>query len=411
MFSLDYADNRHMTSLIKRKLDTGTLKVLCLLGMTLFVLPLKAERHEISLSIEVYDLSSQQTRMISPNDGYTFEILEKKGSRYKLKIFNRDGELIDDDFITHRSNVDDNFVKVEVESLLDSLADMADVGVPPKGDCLDEVLAEVEDLVEGDIRSECQVAGTNQAWKSNCEKLFDEGLPEDALKYALKVMKLNATSFKTNKCFDKRGLKHSGHTSMGGLTANGFKNDLMADGLPNKCTFIINDTDDRSPSSGGDNCRGRMYYIDMCSGGSPEVKKDYFNLGTGTCRNGRNGFMNESGKHTTVLGAFFTHTKAFDFTHTTTQTKQYSSVRRGIKNSGGPNRASALQLLGLQNTNNLSSKNGKYIHVSPHRSSWGCPSIAPENYYMIEDLASRGPSMVINYAKEGMEDIEECTEK
>ncbi len=374
------------------------------------------ERSRITLSIEVLNQSTRKIQMISAKNDYTFEIVEKKGNNYKLKIFDRNGQLIGDDFITHESNVYDNFIKTEAESALVTFSEMSDVGIPPQGNCPPDSVTIEEDKEEdkaenfGDTAEVCQIPGTDAQWQEKCEKLYDEGIPKEALDYSLKVMKLNATSFKSNKCFNKKGLKQSSHTSMGGLTASEFENDLMAKGLPNKCTFIINDTDDRSPSSGGDDCRGRMYYIDMCDGGDPVVKKDYFNLGTGTCRNGGNGFANATDKHTTVLGAFFTHTQAFDFTHTTKQTDKYSKVRSSIKKKGGPNRASALQLLGLQNTNNLSSKNGKYIHVSPHRSSWGCPSIDPDNYYMIEKLAENGPSMVINFAKNGMEDIEECSE-
>jgi hypothetical protein len=152
-----------------------------------------------------------------------------------------------------------------------------------------------------------------------------------------------------------------------------------------------------------------MFYIDLCSPGDAVVKEDYFNLGTGTCRGGKYGFRNGSQLHTTVKGAFFTHNKTFDFTDVTRQKSQYQNVARKVSEAGGQPQATAIQLFGLQNTNNLASRTGKYMHVSPHRSSWGCPSVRPSNFYMIEALANNGPSLVLNWGREGMEEIERCT--
>jgi hypothetical protein len=253
----------------------------------------------------------------------------------------------------------------------------------------------------------CQIEGTSAKWRSNCAKLFKSKIPNEALKYALNVLKVNATSFKTNKCFNKKGLKSSKHHSMKGLTANKLKNNLLKNGVKNKCQIVINNTDDRSPSPKRDNCRGKMYYIDLCSGSSPKVTEDYFNLGTGTCRNGKNGFKNGSGLRTTVKGAFFTHVKTFDFIDAT---KQKAIYRKTVRNTKGLKKAVAVQLFGIQNTNNLSSKTGKYMHISPHRSSWGCPSIRPKNYYMIQALAKNGPSLVLNWGKKGREDLNKCTQ-
>ncbi len=374
-----------------------------------------SDRHEIALSIQVYDRDSGDTLVVEPGDNYSFEILAIKGSSYQLKVFDGKGDVVSGDFVTHKANVEGNFTQIAIEGLEEMTSTLASAGNPPHCECeedaFSDILSEARSLnVDASVRKECQVEGTSAQWRQNCHDLFEKDFPKGSLKYALKVMKLNATKFRSNKCWDQGKIKHSGHISMNGLTPSGFENDLMADGLKNKCQFIINDTDDRSPSPGKDDCRGQMYYVDLCAGDKPVVKKDYFNLGTGTCRKGGNGFMNKSNKRTTLLGAFFTHTDAFDFTHTTKQTAQYSRVRKQIRNLGGPNRASALNLFGLSNTNNLSSFDGKYIHVSPHRSSWGCPSIKPSNYYMIETLASNGPSLVLHWAKKGMEPIEACTE-
>lgn len=263
--------------------------------------------------------------------------------------------------------------------------------------------------VEG-VRAACQVEGTSERWRRNCEQLYTTGIPAGALNYALEVMRLNATSFRTDQCFrpnprgDNGGLKHAEHVSMDGLTDDQFENNLMANGLPNKCQIVINDTGDRIAE-----CRARMYYIDLCQGSSPVVRETYSNLGTGTCRLGR-GYENGVGRRTTVLGAFFTHRETFDFRNTTTQRDAYDRVAGEVQAAGGPRQATAIQLFGLQNTNNLASRTGKYMHVSPWVSSWGCPSIAPENYYMIEALADNGPSLVLNYHEGQMEDINRCTE-
>ena len=191
---------------------------------------------------------------------------------------------------------------------------------------------------------------------------------------------------------------------MMGLTDDSLEDDLLKNGLPNKCQIIINDAGERVAQ-----CRGKMYYIDLCQGDSPVVTETYFNMGTGTCRRG-NGYRNESGIGTTLLGAFFTHNQNFDFTLTSSQPRHYRDVARMVERAGGSREATAVSLFGLQKSNNLSSRTGKYMHVSTYQSSLGCPSIAPENYYMIEALAENGPSLVLNYHEGKMEDISQCTE-
>jgi hypothetical protein len=272
-------------------------------------------------------------------------------------------------------------------------------------------LPAAEASVEG-VRAACQVEGTSERWRRNCEQLYSTNVPDGALNYALEVMRLNATSFRTNRCFrpdEQRpngGLKPSGHPSMMELTDDQFENNLMANGLPNKCQIVINDAGDRLS---GYDCRARMYYIDLCQNTHPVVEETYFNLGTGTCRRGH-GYTNGSGIGTTVLGAFFTHNQNFDFQDTTTQRDAYAGVAREVEAAGGDREATAVNLFGLQNSNNLSSRTGKYMHVSPWVSSLGCPSTAPENYYMIEALAENGPSLLLNYHEGQMEDISQCTE-
>lgn len=240
----------------------------------------------------------------------------------------------------------------------------------------------------------CDIPTVDSLWKERCVSLFDS-IPNDALLYSLNIMKLNATSFKSNKCYKMRG---PNGTAMAGVTKEAFLESL-SNGLPNKCQFIINDTRDKLSQ-----CRGRMYYIDLCNS-SKNLVKDYFNIGTGTCKKGR-GFRNYADQNTTVLGAFFTNYKAVNFYN---QNSRYNSLRSKIKQSTGRYWAPALMLFGLQNTNNNASLNGKYMHVSPYVSSFGCPSVSWQNSYMIEELAKNGPSLMVNYGHK-MEDIQSCSE-
>lgn len=242
-------------------------------------------------------------------------------------------------------------------------------------------------------REACRMSGVSAQWVRNCEKLYSAGIPKDALDYALNVMKLNDDSFESNKCYK---VANSSHYSMRGVTKRSFEN-KMAGGLPNKCQMVINDTRQKLG-----NFRARMYYIDLCSGSSPKVTKTYFNMGTGTFRNN---YADSSGEHTTVKGAFFTNYKSFSFQK---NNAAYQRVKSRVRTLSGTYKAPSVQLFGLQNSNNNAGPNLKYMHVSGYQSSWGCPSIAPENYWMIEKLANNGPSLVLNYGT-NMENINRCT--
>lgn len=239
----------------------------------------------------------------------------------------------------------------------------------------------------------CKMSGVSAQWVKNCEALYSAGIPKDALEYALKVMQLNDDSFESDKCY-KTG--PSGHYSMAGVNKSSFAN-KMSRGLPNKCQMVINDTRDKQGTY-----RGRMYYIDLCSGSKPKVVKSYFNMGTGTFKNN---YADSGGAHTTVKGAFFTNYKTFSFQK---NNAAYKAVKSRVKSLSGSYKAPSVQLFGLSTTNNEAGPNLKYMHVSGYKSSWGCPSIAPENYWMIEKLASNGPSLVLNYGS-GMEDIKRCS--
>ncbi len=246
----------------------------------------------------------------------------------------------------------------------------------------------------------CDFEGVTEEWKAKCDKLYSSQIPEGALDFTLEVMAKNSTSFKSNKCFDKKGLANSGHYSMGGTKSNDVRS-RMENGISNKCTFVINDMGDKKAQ-----CRGTLYFIDLCKGDAPKITESYVNIGAGTCRKGR-GYLNESGKQTTTLGAFITNDHVFNFSSTKSS---YVELRRSIQRASGEKKAHAVQVFGLQNTNNSASRDMKYMHVSPYQSSWGCPSIAGENYWMIKELAKNHPSLLVNYHEGKMEDIDKCSE-
>ncbi len=239
--------------------------------------------------------------------------------------------------------------------------------------------------------------GLDDSWKANCDKLYEAGIPKDALDFTLQSFNKNLTSFKTSKCFKWGEPKN--HYSFANTNEEKFKNKVK-NGIVNKCQIVINDTREKQMQY-----RGTMYYIDLCSGVEPKVVKTYFNMGTGTYTND---FANVSGKKSTVLGAFLTNYQVFDYQP---GNEKYKKLRSFIKIQTGKSYAHGIQLFGLQGTNNNASNDMKYLHVSPYRSSWGCPSIDSKNYWMIEELAKNGPSLLVNYGeKSKMEDINKCSE-
>lgn len=382
--------------------------ILALLMNVTVIQALGDSLYEISSPVDFLDQSSGQTRTYNRSNNYRYQILDKGSWFYRVKIFDQNGREIPGNFISSHANINNSFTHTVIEDFIQVTREVSNAGDPPVCDFCERG----GEGSNGTISENCNIPGTDEDWQRKCEQLYNSNIPAAALDYTLKAMKMNSTSFRSNKCFNSQGLKASGHPSMNGMTADRLSS-LLENGLPNKCQIVINNVDDRSPSAepnGWNNCRGRMYYIDLCQGSDPVVKEDYFNIGTGTCRSGKNGYRNGEDLHTTVKGVFFTHNETFDFRDTTTQQTQYAAVQKQVEAAGGERQATAVHLFGLQNTNNMASRTGKYMHVSPHQSSWGCPSIKPENYYMIEALAENGPSMVVHWSKDGMEDLEQCSE-
>lgn len=209
-----------------------------------------------------------------------------------------------------------------------------------------------------------------------------------------------ANEFKTNKCFDQaKGFdKIFDHystpkeESKEGFTAT------LENGIQNKCTMIINDYDDRIATHGKNiKCKARMYYINLCKS-EPEVIKDYSYVGFGTCK-GNKGFKNETDQGTTLLGFSVTSSEAFAFAKSDAS---YNAIRKKLDG-----RIPSVSLFGLQNSNNRSSTDYKYLHVGAYTSA-GCPSIDPSNAWMIDEMASDGPSVVVGYKEGEMESFDKC---
>jgi hypothetical protein len=269
---------------------------------------------------------------------------------------------------------------------------------PPCPDCLDlgEVVPPDEPL--------CEQPALGKVWVQNCQQLFKKSdIPKDALRFTMKSLVKNLYEFKSNKCYK---MPSSKHYSSAGQTKENFKK-RMELGIPNKCQIMINDTRQKLPKGHDDNyeLRRQSYYIDLCKKSGPSVTKLYFNLGEKTLSND---YKNAEGYKTTVLGAFLTNTDTFDLSF---NGSKYRKLRVDMEEHMGKHYAPGLLLYGLQETNNNAALNVKYLHVSPYKSSHGCPSIYYKNYWMIEELATNGPSLVVNYGPEiKMDDIDLCSE-
>lgn len=275
-----------------------------------------------------------------------------------------------------------------------------------------ELIEEEVDQNERSVRrytpknKECGIQSYGEGWMKNCDELLASGkVPKNAFKYTLKMMKKNSESFETNQCYQ---LTNKNHKSMMGLTKSKTEA-MMSNGLKNKCQVIINNYDERIKTHGGTyKCKTAMYYIDICKGTSG-VKKDYSYLGYGTCKRKR-GFVNKSGQGTTLIGAFITHNKSFNFSKIKNgvEDQHYASIRRWMKKNTGKSKIPSVALIGLQKQNSRAAADYKYLHVGAYTSA-GCPSVDKKNHWMINELTDNGPSMVVNYKEGHMEDINSCS--
>lgn len=254
----------------------------------------------------------------------------------------------------------------------------------------------------------CEVAGVSRTWLKNCKGLLNnkktlKGLPRNALEYALKTLKVNETSFKSDNCYN---FAPKGHYSLNGLTRYSFENHYMKNGISNKCQMIINNLDQRvrvaikkDGKVVSTKCRMNSYYIDLCSDNRQQIiTKTVSSIGLGTCLKG-NGFENKSGLGTTVLGSFVTG-KLFNFKP---KSKKHEDLREQL---GGT--IPAVALFGLNRSNSNAAKNYKYLHVDKFMSN-GCVVLSKKDSNLIQKISQNGPALVVNYKQGSMEDILECS--
>lgn len=267
-----------------------------------------------------------------------------------------------------------------------------------------------------DASDACNIEGMGEQARANCEDLLGNGdVPRNALLFALEGMKRNATSFNTDKCFDNRPEFESRfsdrnghkHQSLPGLNSSTDFRSKLENGIPNKCKMIINDVGDRSDGPYPPHkCKMKTYVIDLC-GSSPNVRSTKSWMGYGTCK-GRSGYTNIEGRGTTLLGFHVTGVQTFPFSK---DDSSYNKIRNDYAKTR-ERRVPALALFGLQQSNNGSMTDYKYLHIGAYTSA-GCPSMMPtvDNYDLIEELAMNGPSVLVNYKEGEMEPYQKCEEQ
>lgn len=227
----------------------------------------------------------------------------------------------------------------------------------------------------------------------NCYELIKKAnngqLPKKALIYSLKYLKANLGQLQDSRC----------------LAAGGTK------GIKNSCQFILNDLNSRVKNFPN---RSPSYFIDLCDGGDKSAKKGlvyktYINRGTGSQKNS---YADTKGRNTTTAGAFITGALTPFIPYRVTKAYknlgwsrcfQKDSRGRILTNRPVKNMAQCpvtrLALYGAHSSNNSTSKS-KPMHVSPYKSSWGCPSVGLDDRWMMDTLHKNGPSLVMNYGPE-----------
>jgi uncharacterized protein YgiM (DUF1202 family) len=221
-------------------------------------------------------------------------------------------------------------------------------------------------------------------------KLADQRkISKEALVYTLNYLKLNMGEIQDKSCTRAKS-----------------KN--TKDGIKNGCQFVINDL---NKTANNNATQSPSYFIDLCDGGPKSSKrglltKSYINRGTGSVA-GFGSYTDKPGKKTTLVGPFLTGAASHFVPF---------KVNRSYKNIGWSDcfvvdkngrktgkykplsqcSVTRLELYGLSSSNN-SSDDGKPMHVSPYKSSWGCPSIPKEDRWKILELNQNGPSLVMNY--------------
>lgn len=280
-----------------------------------------------------------------------------------------------------------------------ALVSMLSSGVAHAASCPGETPTNADDLTTA-ARCAKTCAFLTGEKQAHCLKFAsDPEIPQDALAWTLAVLRDNMHGLRMNQCLLPPPEHYSNiETVSAGMPSPIIEQpamtipDLRA-GVKNHCQVLINDT--RKAWAKGFPYRRTYYYLDLCTG---TKKTGYFHVGTG----GKTGAeANQTNRKSTVLGAFLTSDTLFSYDN---GGSKYDPIKKEY------GYVAALALFGLQETNNGSARDFKYLHVSPHKSSWGCPSVAPEDEPMIRELATKGPSLVVNFGPEDqMQDPRKCT--
>lgn len=206
--------------------------------------------------------------------------------------------------------------------------------------------------------------------KENCLAAFKAVPNKKALTYTLRFLQLNSSGLKDSSCV--RPGKH-------------IKKNPAKKGIQNTCSFVLNDLTSKYK---GSPLRANAYFVDLCApSGKGVVKSFYVNKGTGTAHAN---YADRSGAHTTNPGAYLTADQIVNFVPNTLS----AGYRWLSKLFGGM--IPSLRMVGLHSTNN-DTADGKPMHVSPYKSSHGCPSISADSVGIMRKLAEKGPSLVMNY--------------
>lgn len=222
----------------------------------------------------------------------------------------------------------------------------------------------------------------------NCEEIVRRKLVpnQNALRYTIKYLTENQGSLRDPSC------------AVRGIEANDRciacrNEDWVKSGIENGCSFIINDLNrpwkkDRAPG------RTTAYYVDLCTEDPAKMVTPFYVNGgrgprfsdapdTSTATDGWN--------KSTLAGAFKIEGTVYGDFVPTRETK-YAAIRR--RNGG---KIPALRMIGLNSSNNTT-ESSKPMHVSPFRTSWGCPGVAESTAEVFEKIASKGSSLMIAYA-------------
>lgn len=217
----------------------------------------------------------------------------------------------------------------------------------------------------------------------NCERIVAGGLipNQAAFAYTIRYFAENSGRLQDPSC----ALQSAADDDVCRLCQSA---DRIQQGIGNGCSFMLNDME---TPFGRNSTQVTGYFVDLCASNPRDVVRS-FAVNTGT---GRPMFNDTPGARSTVAGAFLMDPSVVNFSPY--NPKPYQGLKRQL---GGT--LPSMRLLGLNSSNN-DTDDSKPLHVSPFRTSWGCPSVGPEAVPYMHKLADGGPSLLMNYAGQRFE--------